>query len=365
MQSSVLSFVGPEQQQQQSSSSREYSALTCTGISYAQLPFQASSSLITEGEELLQLLLDDYFHVELTHLIHNWYEDLGDSPVGGPLVKAAWCVTHDKMQSLRSGRSLNRLYVASQDIFVNSSQPLNMPNTAADGALERELSAMRWETIGIYYAVASMVLASRRRDGSHSTTRQWSGDCKATAHGAFDACLRCESLCNRVGQVNDLSMWFSVLLTTLATWNFGDNSCHAWRLMGGLASTIIALGYHKGTRDTANTPIYLKELRKRAVALSHELDKSLATFVSRPPRLNKSYCTVELPLDLADSVITGSVGQLESQISRLDGHGWNTDMNVYPASRQRAVIGLSFIREDVLELLLATTTPQDLIGKAE
>ncbi|KAM0249830.1 hypothetical protein ACHAQJ_008898 [Trichoderma viride] len=360
MQTSVLSPAEADQ----TTFSRKYTSLTRTGVSHLQQPFHANSYLVREGESLLQLLLDHYSHPDLEELVHNWYTDLGDSPVGGPLAKAAWRAIQSNLQNLHSSRSLNRLQATSRDIFDHTSRPLNMPTTAAGGALEKELCAIRWETVGMYFALIGMVIASAKNLSTSFSGRQWFGDRKPTSSDAFDACLRCEALCNRVGQMNDLSVWLAVLATTLSTWCFGDDSCQAWRLMGNLSSAICALNYHRGFQDDMNTPTYLVELRKRAIALSHELDKSLATFVGRPPRLNRNYCTIELPLDLSDSVIVGSAELLELQISRLDGNGWNTDMTVYPASRQRAIVWLSSIREEVLELSLGTIT-QDLVHEAQ
>ncbi|KAH8121179.1 hypothetical protein ACSS6W_009927 [Trichoderma asperelloides] len=360
MQSYVLSPTETDQ----TTFSRQYTSLTRTGVSHLLQPFHAHSSLVMEGENLLQLLLDHYSHPNLEELVENWYKDLGDSPVGGPLAKAAWRAIQSNLQNLHSSRSLDRLQATSRDIFNHTSRPLNMPTTAADGALEKKLCSIRWETVGMYFALIGMVIASTKNSSTNFSGRQWFGDRKATSSDAFDACLRCEALCNRVGQMNDLSVWLAVLATTLSTWCFGDDSCQAWRLMGNLSSAIFALNYHRGFQDDMNTPTYLIELRKRAIALSHELDKSLATFVGRPPRLNRSYCTIELPLDLSDSVIVGPAELLELQISRLDGDGWNKDMTVHPASRQRAVIWLSSIREEILELSLGTIT-QDLVHEAQ
>ncbi|KAL6885721.1 hypothetical protein GGI43DRAFT_426596 [Trichoderma evansii] len=359
MQTSVLSPT----EAGQTTSTRQYTSLIRAGVSHLQQPFRTNSSLVKEGENLLQLLLDHFSHPDLEELVHNWYTDLGESPVGGPLAKAAWRAIQSNLQNLRSSRSLNRLQATSQDIFGHTSRPLNMPTTAADGALEKELFTIRWETVGMYFALIGMVIASAKNLSTSFSGRQWFGDRKATSSDAFEACLRCEALCNRVGQMNDLSVWFGVLATTLSTWCFGDDSCQAWRLMGNLSSAIFALNYHRGFQDDKDTPTYLVELRKRAIALSHELDKSLATFVGRPPRLNRSYCIIELPLDLSDSVIAGSAEQLKVQISRLDGNGWNKDMAVHPASRQRAIVWLSSIREEILELSLGTIT-QNLVHKA-
>ncbi|KAL6815196.1 hypothetical protein GGI42DRAFT_104196 [Trichoderma sp. SZMC 28013] len=216
----------------------------------------------------------------------------------------------------------------------------------------------------MYFALIGMAIASAKNFSTSFSGRQWFGNRKAISSGAFDACIRCQALCNRVGQMNDLYMWLTVLATTLSTWCYGDDSYQVWRLMGNLSSTIFTLDYHRGFQDDTNTPTYLVELRKRAMALSHELDKSLATFVGRPPRLNRSYSTIKLPLDLSDSVIVGPAEVLALQISRLDGNSWNKDMIVHPASRQRAIVLLSSIHEEVLELSLAIMT-QDLIHDAQ
>ncbi|RFU76073.1 hypothetical protein TARUN_6174 [Trichoderma arundinaceum] len=90
----------------------------------------------------------------LEELVHNWYTDLGDSPVGGPLAKAAWRAIQSNLQNLHSSRSLNRLQV--------TSRPFNMPTTAADGALEKELCTIRWETVGMYFALIGMVITSAK-----------------------------------------------------------------------------------------------------------------------------------------------------------------------------------------------------------
>jgi hypothetical protein len=67
----------------------------------------------------------------------------------------------------------------------------------------------------------------------------------------------------------------------LATWCFGDDSYHALRLVGSMSSVVFALGFYKGVQNDPSVPFYMKEIRKRAVACAHDLDKVCASFTLR------------------------------------------------------------------------------------
>jgi len=155
-----------------------------------------------------------------------------------------------------------------------------------------------------------------------------------------------------MGQINELTLLLLNSAGVLATWCYGDDSFKAWRLMGDLSTVVLALGFHRGSHDDPTVPAYLIELRNRAVAVAYELDKSLATFVGRPPRLQRRYCTLEMPLDLDDAVITGSSEAFEAAKARLDSSGWSWEGVMHPISRIRASFMLNLIREEILEMSL-------------
>lgn len=68
--------------------------------------------------------------------------------------------------------------------------------------------------------------------------------------------------------------------------------------MGDLASSLYALGYHERTdEDTPAIPPYIDQLRKATLSRIYTGDKSLAIFLGRPPRIVKSYCTLQLPVN--------------------------------------------------------------------
>jgi hypothetical protein len=182
---------------------------------------------------------------------------------------------------------------------------------------------------------------------------------------ALDASLQCYRICERMGQINDLTVWLLDLAIMLTTWCYGDDSYQAWRLMGDLASVVVALGYHGSTnQEDSQVPLYLQQLRKRALAEAHELDKGLATFVGRPPHLSRHYVGLGLPLDLSASALMNTPAALEEAMAKLDSNGWNTEGLVHPTTRIRAVAMLIGIREEALELSLGPRD-RDVNGRSQ
>ncbi|KAJ5758373.1 hypothetical protein N7520_005529 [Penicillium odoratum] len=66
---------------------------------------------------------------------------------------------------------------------------------------------------------------------------------------------------------------------------------------------------------------------------------------------------MDLPLDLPDSISIGPVEQFEIARANLDKNGWSGNVMVNPVSRFRAVLLLSMICEEVLELSIGPQTP--------
>ncbi|OKL60711.1 hypothetical protein UA08_03987 [Talaromyces atroroseus] len=238
--------------------------------------------------------------------------------------------------------------------------PLELPLSAENGALELALSGhrLRWETVGMCF-IQIGIFSAAVGTKSHVFHGRWQPnfDRQQTMLMAFNACMQTRAFCDQVEQTNDLTLWLLMSVLTFASWCFGDDSSRVWSLMGDLSSAITALGFHKGFKGAESGPPYLVELRKRVIALAHERDKGLATFVGRPPRLSRRYYAVDLPLDLPDSIIIGPVEHFEAARAKLDENGWSGDVMVNPVSRLRAILLLSMIREEVLELSLGPPMP--------
>jgi hypothetical protein len=332
-------------------STRTYTALTRTGI--ATPPFAPSLALIKEGESILETLRDS--PKALGDVVSSWYQSFGSMWPCGPLVRACWTVVHGVLvQSLQDECNPVDLSLQSRIMFSKTSQPQRWPHSPANGALEQTfaMNGIRWDVVGIYFALVGNVIGEDA-GAIDFTHEKWGPSQKAARERMLQASIQCYAICERVGQLNDLTVPLLLNTTMLATWCYGDDSYQAWRLMGDLASVVSAIGHHRDAHDGQTVPIYLHELRKRAMEMCHELDKGLATFVGRPPRLYRRHYDLGAPLDLSEEVLFGTTADLQSAIEELDGEGWNTKGLVYPTSRLRVQYKLITVREEALELVMS------------
>jgi hypothetical protein len=328
-----------------------YTALTRTGIATA--PFAPSPALIEEGESILEILRDS--PKALGDYVSSWYESFGNRYPCGPLVRICWTVVHEVLvQSLKDEPNHVNLSLQSRSMFSKTAQQQRWPHSPANGALERAITTdgFRWDTVGVYFALVGNALGDSAK-AIDFTHEKWGPSLKAAKERVLQASIQCYTFCERVGQVNDLTVALLINTTLLATWCYGDDSYQAWRLMGDLASLIGAIGFHRDTHDGQTVPTYLQELRKRDMELCHEIDKGLATFVGRPPRLYRRHYDLGAPLDLPEEVFFGTTADIESAIKELDAEGWNTKGLVYPASRLRVQHKLVTLREEALELAMS------------
>ena len=351
--------------------------LTRTGISAPTRSYPVTPALLAKGVEVLRFLTD----VDLSP--HGLRESLEQkmSPWGGPLARAAWRAVQSTLQKLEAGSSLDQLTRTALALFEQTARPLHLPTSPANDALTDALSGerLRWETIGMCCThmgscIANGIVRLRSEPPTSSTTHPGSAlhsrlrmdmDGRSTGmRKALEASIQCRAFCGEIEQVNDLVLWLLTMTSSFSTWCCGDDSSRSWWLMGDLASTITALGLHRGSdnAESADVPPYLLELRKRAVSLAHELDKGLATFVGRPPRLHRRYFVLDLPLDLSNKLVMGPVEEFEAaKAELLDDKGWNRhEVMVHTASRHRSLWLLSVIREEVLELLLGPPVPNSV-----
>lgn len=99
-------------------------------------------------------------------------------------------------------------------------------------------------------------------------------------------------------------------------------------------------------------PFWLVEIRRRCLGLCYSIDKLLSTFVGRPPRISRRYCSIQIPLDL-DSDEYGLDGEeLAKALAKLGPEGWNKDGKMRSSLWIRFFVLISLVREDILELSL-------------
>jgi hypothetical protein len=138
----------------------------------------------------------------------------------------------------------------------------------------------------------------------------------------------------------------------------------SWQRTGEVIDAIVAMGLHQGNPMDAETPFFISELRKKIFISAYGRDKSVATFLGRPPRLSHRYCKMELPLDLSDEDLFLEGAELTAKLENLDAQGWNTNGNLHRTTWQRVWVQHSRIREDILEIALGSGD-EDITVQAE
>ena len=128
-----------------------------------------------------------------------------------------------------------------------------------------------------------------------------------------------------------------------------------WNRLGELATDIFEFGAHRDTPSLL--PLFILESRRRLFAASYQLDKSIAIFLGRPPRISWRHCDCCLPLDISDVDLAGHTHILEAARRSLDSDGWNTKKVYQQASWIRLRFIISTFREEILELSLQKPSP--------
>ena len=245
---------------------------------------------------------------------------------------------------------------------ANTEATLRLPNNVRFRGFASYYTGrnLRWEAIGVFLTVCGLVLFGMPCDAMElDFVGNQEQDKQRLMFRVLQASEICVSVCNDAVQGTDLGFWLMLENCIYATQVLGDAHYSIWRKLGDLSTAVFARGLH-ASREAADEPFWLKEIRRRGLGYAYAMDKMLSTFVGRPPRVSKRYCNIEIPLDLEYDELALEGDELASVCSKLDAGGW------YPrddSARERAsafirpyVLGAS-IREDTLELCLGP--PQD------
>lgn len=99
-------------------------------------------------------------------------------------------------------------------------------------------------------------------------------------------------------------------------------------------------------------PFFLVEHRKRLLLGAYAIDKELATFLGRPPRISCRHIDVDLPLDITYDELLAEPDIRDAAIAQLNQDGWNTRGIITRTTFVRAMYKIGQVRELVLELSL-------------
>ncbi|KAL4906211.1 hypothetical protein BDW74DRAFT_167366 [Aspergillus multicolor] len=256
-----------------------------------------------------------------------------------------------------------------QRIFQVSAHPLTShANMSVDEYLASFTDQnLRWEVVGLILATAGIAMMS--------TSDSDPDVLKAVSDSAGAEMLRTQLVeasrtallfCATAASVNELLGFYQYNDMLLRTQYYGDTidamlGYAAWRKLGNLTATIYAAGLHQ--ENTRGCPAFLHQWRKISFAAAFYADKSLSTFVGRPPFINYRYCSISAPLDIRDEDLIAGGEQLAQAMASINDHGWNTKGNTLRGSMLKLRFHVAVLREQALEIALGTFDDEAILGK--
>ncbi|KAJ5624460.1 hypothetical protein N7510_000769 [Penicillium lagena] len=300
------------------------------------------------------LALGDFSTIE--QLIREYYERSQSAVIASPFI----------FNSLASVKAICKERIASRDfddftssltvrIIQNTAEILDIPLTTRGADFHTLFTGprIRLEIIGVICAIAGRAcyfwLAQEKFD-SQTSRSQFTRKMLA----ASDAALQ---TCKILTPLNDLTIWLVHENLLLSHGVNGASSPHVWSRLGELSTDIFALGLHREPKASNEIPEFMLESRRRQFAAAYQLDKNLATFLGRPPRIPCRYSDCRMPLDIGDEALTANDLSLDSPQDGIDSTGWNINGLFQRSSWLRVRFIVSTFRDEILGVSLQDMTP--------
>ncbi|KAF4231750.1 hypothetical protein CNMCM6805_010339 [Aspergillus fumigatiaffinis] len=212
------------------------------------------------------------------------------------------------------------------------------------------LSAARWDTYALLLSSIGYAIYHVAHDDPIFKSGNLPGkDRKGLRRIALAASDICLQLCDRLGTISDSLCCAILQHSVLVHHTYGTGDYRTWQKLGDLTTIVFALGLHQAG-DDKNIPFFLSELRKRIMIGAYGMDKDLALFLGRPPRICKQYCNIQSPLDLTWEELIAAPTVRQAALQKLDAQGWNTEGKLGSGARGRTIHLACLIREDILEM---------------
>ncbi|KAF4261531.1 hypothetical protein CNMCM8057_001831 [Aspergillus fumigatus] len=281
----------------------------------------------------------------LKQLILEFYGVSQAAVIAAPFILNALSQMQDTYHAYLLDQGEAEIPALVETVLDNTGQKFNAPPTV-DGAHFHRLytgSCLRLEILGVVYALAGR--ASQFGLGEPKN-KLLSSRFARRMLAASDTALE---TCRYLSPVNDLTLWLlheNLLLSTLV---LGHSSSVTWHRLGELATCIFELGLHQDLDERIDLPDFLLESRRRLFAAVYQLDKSIVTFLGRPPRISRRHSNCRLPLDISDEALTGSRELAQRSVTA---EGWSCHAVYQRSAWIRVRFLISTFREEILELSL-------------
>ncbi|KAL5381318.1 hypothetical protein DPSP01_007309 [Paraphaeosphaeria sporulosa] len=224
---------------------------------------------------------------------------------------------------------------------------------------------LRWEIVGMIVTLVALLCQSLSDADpifvSDKTCLEDRAAIILRTHNASEICI---GFCEDFAIVNDLYLWFLYENAGLYCSLRSRGSFENWKRSGILATAMIFFNLHQEIKVDDNTPFFIAELRKRLFVCAYENDKYSAIYNGRPPRLTRSYCMLQSPLDLTDEQLMSEGPDLELALHSLDDEGWNSSARIQRSTFARLFMPNSLLAEEILEVSLGNLPHDEVIRRA-
>jgi hypothetical protein len=311
--------------------------------------------------------LEDFATIK--RLIQEYYAVTQTAVIASPVVLSAIEEIEITFRESLSGTATNQELTAfSTCIIQNTSNTFRIPPNITGATFHKCFtgSSLRLEIIGIICALAGRAsyfgLSGSKVSNAESLSqlsRKMLAACDMTLH-----------ICKDLTALNELTLWLVHENLVLSSLVLGDSSASpfsiplawwspltklilgsvTWQRLGELSTNIFELGVHRDNASSTPLPRFILESRRRLFAAAYQLDKNIATFLGRPPRISWRHSDCCLPLDIGDHVLAGDPELLETAQTSLDADGWNIEKIYQRATWIRLRFIISTFREEILEL---------------
>jgi hypothetical protein len=321
---------------------------------------------IERGAAVLTLLKDPTL---LQNYLDKWFSFGRGIVLAEPMVKifttGVWSVWGKTLREQNS-KELRRM---SERIWQNTLKPLS--RLLNRHTKPREFCAavtgenLRWEVVGTIVTLVAMLCQSLSDADpifcSHDAPLEDRAAIILRTHNASEICM---GFCEDFAIVNDLYLWFLYENASLYCSLRSRGSFENWKRSGTLATAMIFFNLHQEIKVDDNTPFFISELRKRLFVCAYENDKYSAIYNGRPPRLTRSYCMLQPPLDLTDEQLMSDGPDLEIALHSLDDEGWNSSARIQRSTFARLFMPNSLLAEEILEVSLGLLPREEVIRRA-
>lgn len=335
-------------------------------------PVSVSHDQIHRGAEVLS-----HFHdlPTLDLFLNRWFDKWSSTGEAVGIVRPVYRLWFDEIVRefnplLSTYRQIEELYPLSELIWRNTQAPVKYDGntTTMQWARLHTGQNLRWETLAAITAkIGTISEGLTDWDDVFSVMRGYVPNRATLTRNMRLQCEECLQFCRDSNSINDVFMAALLKGTVLLEAARGDGDYEAWRRMGEICDLVVVLGYHQEKVPDSRTPFYVNELRIRLMDHIFGRDKTISTFLGRPPRLSYRYCVLQPPTDLTDDQLCLEGEELASAIANLN-NGWNPEGHVHDSTNRRAWALYLAVREDILEMTLGTadeTNQEEILVKCQ